>query len=306
MYFKMTRAAITVVGGVAALCLGSVPAALAAPAQNTDFVPCNADALYEAIGQAHYGETLNLAPGCTYYLPAGLPFIRTNLTIKGYYSTLTRTRDAGSFSLLTVGCGNDGGILASPDDGCQAKADLTVVNVDFTGGGGSGAFEGGAIDNAGGTLHVQGGIFSDNEARAGGAIYSRGHMTVNNATFTDNLGTYGGAILNASNASIGVSAFLLNQARTRSGDPDNSEGGAIYNAGHLDLVNSEFAYNSTGGYGGAIYTDDDLLAGHVSITGNAAGVDGGGIYNHNDDTVTLSSSAVFGNRPDNCYDVPAC
>src|SRR5580658_8731583 len=73
MYFKMTRAAVTVMGGAAALCLGSVPAALAAPPQNTYFVPCNPYALHQAIGHARYGETLDLAPGCTYYLPGALP-----------------------------------------------------------------------------------------------------------------------------------------------------------------------------------------------------------------------------------------
>jgi predicted outer membrane repeat protein len=66
-----------------------------------------------------------------------------------------------------------------------------------------------------------------------------------------------------------------------------------------------FAYNSTGGYGGAIYTEDYLHAGHVTITGNAAGFDGGGIYN-DDETADLSGSTVFGNRPNNCYDVPGC
>src|SRR5580693_1058772 len=68
MYFKMTRATVTVAGGAAALCLGSVPAALAAPAQPATFVPCNAYALHAAINDASSGDTLDLAPGCTYYL----------------------------------------------------------------------------------------------------------------------------------------------------------------------------------------------------------------------------------------------
>jgi predicted outer membrane repeat protein len=307
MYFKMTRAAVTVAGGTAALCLGSVPAALAAPAPATDFVPCNPHALYLAISHQSYGETLDLAPGCTYYLPGRLPNIKTNLTIEGYHSTLTRTRDAGSFSLLTVGggCGDLGVISANLDDG-DCKADLTVINVDFTDGGGSNEDEGGAIHNGGGTLHVIGGTFSDNKTdEYGGAIYNDGHMTVNNATFTDNLAPYGGAIYNEYDASIGVTSFLLNKAPTLYGDPDNSDGGAIYNDDDLDITNSGFAGNSTGGYGGAIYTEDDLHAGHITITGNEAGFDGGGIYN-DDETADLSDSAVFGNQPDNCYDVPGC
>jgi hypothetical protein len=157
MHFKMTRAAVTVAGGTAALCLGSVPAALAAPAQDTYFVPCNPHALYLAISHQSYGETLDLAPGCTYYLPGRLPDIKTNLTIVGYHSTVTRTRDAGSFSLLTVGgCTHIIPSVASAtfDDGnC---GDLTVINVNFTDGGGYGITQGGAIDSDG-TLTAQGG-----------------------------------------------------------------------------------------------------------------------------------------------------
>jgi predicted outer membrane repeat protein len=309
MYFKMTRAAVTVMGGAAALCLGSVPAALAAPPQNTYFVPCNPYALHQAIGHARYGETLDLAPGCTYYLPGALPDVKTNLTIVGYHSTLTRTWDARSFSLLTVG--GDCGVLDATvvgvtviDDGC--RADLTVINVNFTDGGGYGTYEGGAIDNQGGTLHAIGGTFSDNKTdRDGGAIYNDGQMTVSHATFTGNLAPYGGAIYNDDQASIYVSSFTWNKAPTLYGDPGNSDGGAIYNDDDLYLADSGFLANSTGGNGGAIYTDDYLDAGHITVTANAAGSDGGGIYN-DDHTVRLSGSAVFGNQPDNCHDVPGC
>jgi predicted outer membrane repeat protein len=301
MYFKMTRAAITVMGGAAALCLGSVPAALAAPAAPaTDLVACSADALYTAIVHQSYGETLDLAPGCTYSLPARLPNIRTHLTIVGDHSTLTRTRDAGSFSLLTVaGGGCDG-------DDYYCTADLTVINVNFTDGGGSDTDYGGAIYNNDRALQVTGDTFSDNKTdEYGGAIYNGGRMTVTNATFTDNLAPYGGAIYNDYYASIAGSSFTWNQAPTLSGDPDNSDGGAIYNDDDLYLLNSGFAGNSTGGYGGAIYTEDYLDAGHVTVIGNEAGFDGGGIYN-DDETVHLSGSTVFYNHPDNCYDVTGC
>jgi predicted outer membrane repeat protein len=306
MYFKMTKAAVTVMGGAAALCLGSVPAALAAPASSTVSVPCNAYALFLAITQAHNGETLYLAPGCTYYLPDALPAIRADLTIVGYHSTLTRTRNAGSFSLLTAGVGGCGVDLAvHPGNGDCAAADLTVINVNFTDGGGSGTDEGGAIQNRG-TLDVEGGTFSGNKTgEYGGAIYNDGHMTVTNATFTGNLAPYGGAIYTEDDASIGGSSFTWNKAPTLFGDRDNSDGGAIYNDGDLDIANSGFLANSTGGYGGAIYTDDDLQAGHITVTANAAGFDGGGIYN-DDETVTLSGSMVFGNQPDNCHDVAGC
>lgn len=82
-------------------------------------------------------------------------------------------------------------------------------------------------------------------------------------------------------------------------------GGAIYNEDNLSIANSGFLANSTGGYGGAICTEDYLHARHITVTANAAGSDNGGIYN-DDDTATVSGYIVFGNQPDNCYDVPGC
>jgi predicted outer membrane repeat protein len=310
MYFKMTRATVTVAGGAAALCLGSVPAALAASASSTYFVPCSPYALDFAIGHAHYGETLDLAPGCTYYLPEALPTIKTTLTIVGNQSTLTRTRDAESFSLLTVGGGGCGGlgtrVLNGNAVGDCSVTGLTVINVNFTDGGGSDTDEGGAIDSRG-RLYVEGGTFSDNNAgEYGGAIYNAGHMTVNNATFTGNLAPYGGAIYNRDDASIGGSSFTWNKAPNPYGDLDNSDGGAIYNDEYMYLANSGFLANSTGGNGGAIYSDDDLHASHITVVANAAGFEAGGIYNGEDGNVTLLDSTVFGNQPDNCYEVPGC
>ena len=304
MYFTMTRAAVTVAGGAAALCLGSVPAALAAPAHSTDFVPCNPYALHQAISHQSYGETLVLAPGCTYYLPDALPEITTTLTIAGYHSTLTRTWDARSFSLLTVGgCRHIIPSVASVTVNDGDCGDLTVINVDFTDGGGYGISQGGAIDNEGGTLHVEVGTFAGNKTdEYGGAIYNDGQMTVSHATFTGNLAPYGGAIYNDDQASIYVSSFTWNKAPTLYGDPDNSDGGAIYNDDDLYLADSGFLANSTGGNGGAIYTDGTLRGDHITITANAAGFDGGGIYDGGDvvDPAALRDSTVFGNQPDNC------
>jgi predicted outer membrane repeat protein len=317
MYFKMTRAAVTVVGGAAALCLGSVPAALASGTQDTTFVPCNAYALWEAInyGNSHSGETLDLAPGCTYYLPHALPEVQTDLTIMGYHSTLTRTRDAGSFSLLKVGglgCGGGGGGVNIPAGNAnldnqinECKADLTVINLSFGDGGGD-IDAGGAIYNAGGTLNVHDGVFSDNTTdEEGGAIYNDGYMTLSNGTFSGNVSPYGGAIDNVGDATIKESSFTWNKAPTLSGDPDNSSGGAIYNDYDLDITDSGFVANSTGGYGGAIDNEDHLTAWHITVTANEADFDGGGIYN-DDETTSLFGSFVFGNQPDNCFDVQGC
>jgi predicted outer membrane repeat protein len=276
-----------VLAGAAVLWLGWVPAALAAPAAKAGHVPCRASALSSAIGNARPGATLNLAPGCRYELPGALPAVATALTIVGHHSTLTRARKAGSFSLLTV------------------NGNLTVINVNFTGGGGYGIDGGGAVDNNG-TLTVRGGIFSGNTTdEYGGAIDNEGQLTVSHATFTGNRAPYGGAIYNDSNASIYGSSFTWNEAPTLYGSPDDSDGGAIYNDDYLDVANSGFLADSTGGYGGGIYNDGLLFGDSITITANDAGSDGGGIYTGSYGTVpvALGDSMVFGNQPDNC--VPA-
>jgi predicted outer membrane repeat protein len=300
MYFKMAGTAITVLGGAAALCLGSVPAALAAPAQSTHFVPCHAYALHQAINNASSGDTLDLAPGCTYYLPDALPDITARLTIVGHHSTLARMRHAPAFSLLTV----------------DKSANVTVLAVNFTSGGGYAIDDGGAIDNDG-TLDVAGGTFSGNKAdEEGGAIYNDGRMKVSKVTFTDNLAPFGGAIYNQDDANISVSSFTWNKAPTLYGDPGNSGGGGIYTHGYLKIADSGFLANSTGGDGGAIYTHGTLRGNHITITADHAGSDGGGIYNdggldlgplrgasdrrEDGNSATLIDSTVFGNQPDNC------
>jgi predicted outer membrane repeat protein len=283
----MYRKRAGILTGAAALWLGSVPAALAAPASKAGHLPCDAAALSSAIGNASSGQTLNLAPGCTYHLPDALPAVTTTLTISGHNSTLTRTREAGSFSLLTV------------------DANLTVINVNFTDGGGYDIDDGGAIDNDG-TLTVRGGIFSGNTTdEYGGAIYNVGQLTVSHATFTGNLAPYGGALYNDSNASIYGSSFTWNGAPTLYGSPDDSDGGAIYNDDYVDISGSGFLANSAGGYGGAIYNDGLLFGDNITITANAAGFGGGGIYtgSYGAHPAALGDSMVFGNQSDNC--VPA-
>jgi predicted outer membrane repeat protein len=287
MNFRLAKTAVTAFAGVAALCLASAPAALAAPAApakpgSTYLVPCNGYALYEAVKNADDGDTLVLAPGCTYYLYDGLETMRT-ITIVGHNSTITRGRGADDFSLLTV-------------SDCES-ADVTVINVNFTNGGGD-ILYGGAIDNEN-ELTVQGGTFSGNEAEYGGAIYNDGGMKVTGATFTHNSASeYGGAIYNVYDGTVEGSSFTWNSAK---GD---GYGGAIYDEEDLYLSSDGFLANSAV-YGGALYIDDYLDARHITVTANAASDGGGGIYN-DDETADVTNSMVFGNQPNNCHDVPGC
>jgi predicted outer membrane repeat protein len=286
---KLARTAVTAFGGIAALCLGSAPAALASPPRGPHLVPCRAPALSEALSTASDGETLILAPGCTYELRDALPAVTTRLTIVGLGSTLRRSDAPGtpSFSILTVAD--------------TAGADLTVVGVGFGNGGGPSDDYGGAIDN-GGTVTVRGGTFQDNSTgEYGGAIYNDGTLRVSEATFAGNVSVYGGAIDNAARAAVFGSGFLGNRALALFGAPDNAYGGAIYSDDTLDLTDDGFLANSSAGDGGAIYNAGTVRARHVTITANSAADEGGGVYDQDAGRVTLRDSAVFGNRPGNCY-----
>jgi predicted outer membrane repeat protein len=303
----------------------SAQAALAKP-QNVAYVPCSASALAAALSSASSGDTLFLAPGCTYELTAALPNITTDLHIVGNGATLERSYAPGTpdFTILTVTGGN-----------------LTLIGVDFRNGI---CHHGGAIYNDGGNVTVRGGTFIGNRALYyGGAIanYS-GYVTVLHARFIGNSssgeGGYGGAIYNDDGMTVIGSDFLRNRAEW---------GGAIYNEYIATLTGDSFAWNyaySGGGlyndddatvnggtfgqnhadYGAGIYNNDTLTLWHTLITFNVASNQGGGIYNYGtltandshilgnqapgggggiynyDGTVTLNNTVVFVNVPDNC------
>jgi hypothetical protein len=315
MHRKQVRAAArtAALGGTLVLGLGSAQAAMAQPPV-TVHVACYPGALAAAISGASSGETIVLTPGCVYRLDQALPDVGTDMTIVGYDTELLGRHS--DFPLLTVG----------------ASVDLTVVDVDFKDGGGSGV-DGGAIYVSGDSnVTVDGGIFTDNYAGDGygGAIANYeskdAYLTVNGAYFIDNDATYyGGAIYNYGTTTITGSTFEKNVS------PDEY-GGAIYNEGVMQVTGSTFTGNSS--YYGAIYNEPDpsgsLLLNRDDITGNV-GVYGGGLFNDTDTvtvnnslidfniatddgggiyndggTTTVSRSQIYGNRPDNCVDVSGC
>jgi predicted outer membrane repeat protein len=306
MHLKSVRVAARTAafGGVLVLGLGCAQAAMAQPVYR---VSCNADALNDAINDASSGATLLLAPGCTYYLPAGLTDDIDTLTIIGDGATLEGGGSHSDFTILTVDCMDT----------------LTLDGVNFT----EGSDEyGGAIYN-GGDLTVNGGIFSHNSAEYGGAIDSYGDdsLTINDAVFTNNEGEYGGAIYAESDCTTitgahfsenkaydGGALYAQDDVTVADGSFTGNtavEGGAIINSADLVLTNvtglagsgNAFTGNQAT-WGGAIYNTDWVGGGGYSlIVFNAAHDVGGGIYNACSASLALSGSTIFGNVTDNIY-----
>jgi len=134
---------------------------------------------------------------------------------------------------------------------------------------------GGAIDNDG-TTTINNATFSENTAGSGGAIYNKSITTINNSIFSDNTASSsssgGGAIYNSATTTINNSTFSDNSASTN--------GGAIYNYGSsakLSITDSSFKGNkisientaSKSIYGGAIYNGGTLEIINSDFDGNA-------------------------------------
>src|ERR1700728_1479754 len=99
-----TTARTAAVGGVAALGLAALQAAALAKPANVVHVPCDVSTLNTVITDATAGETIVLAHGCVYDLPAALPDITVPLTITGSsQSALQRSYATATpaFTILT-------------------------------------------------------------------------------------------------------------------------------------------------------------------------------------------------------------
>ena len=168
---------------------------------------------------------------------------------------------------------------------------LTVTNSSFSG---DSADNGGGISNHG-TLDLTDGTFSGNFALSGGAIYNNvfGMLTVTDSSFSGNgNGIPGGAIYNAGTLDVTGSTFSDNFAE---------EGAGIYNQGPLTVTDSKFSGNSASenGRGGGISNYAALTVTDSTFSDNSA-PQGGAIYNFailnviNSTFLSNGSSAIVG------------
>ncbi|MBQ2644927.1 hypothetical protein IJG14_05060 [bacterium] len=171
--------------------------------------------------------------------------------------------------------------------------------------------DGAAIYNQSGTIAIEPDTyFYLNEGKGnGGAIYNNANIQIaaGSSFGNTNLGNTankGGAIYNNSSLTINADEdskvnFIGNTAKT--------SGGAIYNAGTINLTNSniidytDFSYNTAGstsslisGAGGAIYNEGTIEIENSNFTNNGVvygSSKGGAIYNAG--TLSIGDKAVF-------------
>jgi predicted outer membrane repeat protein len=148
------------------------------------------------------------------------------------------------------------------------------------------------------TARLDGFIISGGKANSksphdsGGGMYiSEGCPTLTNLTFTNN-----DAILNGGGMYIlgtSSSPILTNTAFTGN---EADEGGGIYNASTLTVMNSAITANTSNDNGGGIYNTGILSVTDSNISDNISGDDGGGIFIGSGGNVTMTNSTISGNK----------
>jgi predicted outer membrane repeat protein len=232
---------------------------------------------FHAVDRGTIQDMINAAPdGGTVNLPGGTfsetLTINKNLTLNGYgfYDTILQPAGAGQ-RVITVGAGKN-----------LAINNLQIQNGQQPGG------NGGGIYMTDGNLTIDRGMFLNNSAAYGGAIFQETatkSLSIGNSYFFDNTASIdGGAIYSKGNSS--VSAYFGGNIAGRNG------GGIHANSGTLLISWGKFEHNTAStGNGGGINVNDS-----VSITGtyfdsNTSGDLGGGISQWNTGK-TVSFEAV--------------
>lgn len=139
---------------------------------------------------------------------------------------------------------------------------------------------GGAVRSKG-SITVKNSIFEDNYAYTnGGAIYADKDIKVTGSTFIHNHAPIdGGAIFSNGKTTISDSQFIENYAsHTQIVTVEDSYGGAIRSKGLITINNCSFEDNLADDYGGAIYADGEIIINGSSLSGDHARYDGGAVY----------------------------
>lgn len=286
--FRIAAAGLVAAGGAVAAVVG-----LAGPAAAAVAVPCSASGLISAITKANTtpaDSSLSLTSGCTYAL-----------------TTANNTTDGGNALPVITGsvsiAGNGATITRS------ATAQFRLFDV----------ASGGSLSLS--RMTISHGL-ADDGVNGGGAIFSRGPLTVTSTMFSGNsspaaTGTSGGAINSSGPLSVALSTFTGNSAQEGAGIFNQSTtaaatitdttfsgntaaifgGGGIVSAdGTTNVIRDTFSGNNATGTagGGAIDNDATVIVNNSTFNGNTAGSNGGGAI-QNFGTATITWSTISGN-----------
>jgi hypothetical protein len=150
-------------------------------------------------------------------------------------------------------------------------------------------------------------VVDDNTAVAAGGIWNNSDMAIDNSTFSGNRArAMGGALIDNGGFEDQETVTSTRLTGNSAGD-----GGAISSSQlgpGMTLTHVIISGNHATRYGGAIYNYGILNALDTQIARNTAGIGGGGIYgdpsqealSQKAGTTTLTSSLVDRNKPDNC------
>ena len=200
-------------------------------------------------------------------------------------SGATVTLDLNGYALKGTGSGSV----------ITVNGTLTVVSSSGTGTitGGKNGFGGGIRNN--GTLTISDCILTGNEATAsGGAVYNTGVMVMYDCQLLDNEADVGGgAIYSTSSGGSEGLATIENCVMTGN---YAYHGGAIYNAGDMEITDCDLSYNDCGYYGGAVYgIDGSTVMYDCTVIGNTSAYHGGGLDTSSGCTFTMYRCTVSEN-----------
>lgn len=156
---------------------------------------------------------------------------------------------------------------------------------------------GGAV-YGGGTLAFSDNSFVQNRAVRGGALFAIGSRADSTRdAFSKNLAEFGGGIYNWTGTPLNLNASILenNGNASYAAFTIAQDGGAVYNAGTLNVHGGRFDNNHNDenygiGNGGAVFNSGTLAAEQTSFDGNRAFLTkGGALYNTGDAAIRTSA-----------------
>jgi predicted outer membrane repeat protein len=171
--------------------------------------------------------------------------------------------------------------------------------------------DGGGVYTLACALNVSDSRISGNHAGSdGGGVYQQGGvvafsggLNLTGTSMRGNTAQYGAGIYTDDTVARLASSTVMGNAATADGGGIYNYGGVVpYAYGNLDVNGSTVSGNRAGIDGGGIYnTQGTVDATGSAVEHNTASTGGGGIYDGpGTDVVTLASSPVLYNKPDNC------